>query len=46
MTTFSVKNQACDEEEKNIGYNILDLFAKCFVGIFFWAYYAKVFTLN
>lgn len=35
-----------DEEEKNIGYNILDLFAKCFVGIFFWAYYAKVFTLK
>ena len=34
-----------DEEEKNIGYNILDLFAKCFVGIFFWAYYTKVFTL-
>jgi bacteriorhodopsin len=34
-----------DDKEKNIGYNILDLFAKCFVGIFFWAYYAKVFTL-
>ena len=34
-----------DEKEKNISYNILDLFAKCFVGIFFWAYYAKVFTL-
>ena len=34
-----------DEESKNIGYNILDLFAKCFLGIFFWAYYTKVFTL-
>ena len=26
------------EKIKNIGYNVLDLFAKCFVGIFFWAY--------
>ena len=34
-----------DEESKNIGYNILDLFAKCFLGIFFLAYYTKVFTL-
>ena len=34
-----------DEETKNIGYNILDLFSKCFVGIFFWAYLAKVLTL-
>ena len=34
-----------DDKEKNIGYNILDLLSKCFVGIFFWAYYAKVFTL-
>lgn len=31
-----------DEKTKNIGYNILDLFSKCFVGIFFWAYLAKV----
>ena len=31
-----------DEEKKNIGYNILDLFSKCFVGIFFWAYLTKV----
>ena len=31
-----------NEETKNIGYNILDLFSKCFVGIFFWAYLAKV----
>jgi bacteriorhodopsin len=31
---------------KNIGYNILDLSSKCFVGIFFWAYYTGVFKLN
>ena len=31
-----------DEKTKNIGYNILDLFSKCFVGIFFWAYLANV----
>ena len=31
-----------DEKTKNIGYNVLDLFSKCFVGIFFWAYLAKV----
>ena len=30
------------EKVKNIGYNYLDLFSKCFVGIFFWAYLAKV----
>lgn len=30
------------EETKNVGYNILDLFSKCFVGIFFWAYLTKV----
>ena len=34
-----------DETTKNIGYNVLDLFSKCFVGIFFWAYYATVFVL-
>ena len=33
-----------DEYTKNIGYNILDLFSKCFVGIFFWAYFAKIFN--
>ena len=32
----------CEERTKNISYNILDLFSKCFVGIFFWAYLAKV----
>jgi bacteriorhodopsin len=31
-----------DDKTKNIGYNILDLFSKCFVGIFFWAYLSKV----
>ena len=26
------------ENVKNTGYNILDLFSKCFVGIYFWSY--------
>lgn len=30
---------------RNVGYNVLDLLSKCFVGIFFWAYYTKVFKL-
>lgn len=34
-----------DHQIRNIGYNVLDLLAKCFVGIFFWAYFTKVFTL-
>lgn len=34
-----------DEKIKNVGFNILDLFAKCFVGIFFWAYFTKVIVL-
>lgn len=34
-----------DEQFKNIAFNLLDLFAKCFVGIFFWAYFTKTFTL-
>jgi len=34
-----------DELFKNVAFNILDLFAKCFVGIFFWAYFTKTFTL-
>ena len=34
-----------DSVTRNIGYNVLDLFSKCFVGIFFWAYYTKVFKL-
>jgi hypothetical protein len=31
-----------DEEYKNIGMNVLDLCAKCFVGLGLWGYYAKV----
>lgn len=33
------------ERPKNIAYNILDLFSKCLVGIFFWAYFTKVIVL-
>ena len=33
-----------DDVTRNVGYNVLDLLSKCFVGIFFWAYYTKVFT--
>lgn len=35
-----------DDTTRNVGYNILDLLSKCFVGIFFWAYFTGVFTLN
>ena len=35
-----------DEVTKNIGYNILDLFAKCFTGIFFWAYFTKIISIK
>ena len=31
-----------DEEYKNIGMNVLDLLAKCFVGLGLWGYYAKI----
>lgn len=31
---------------RNVGYNLLDLFSKCFVGIFFWAYFTKVFSMK
>lgn len=34
------------EKMKNVIFNYLDLFAKCFVGIFFWAYFTGVFTLK
>ena len=34
-----------DDIPKNVGFNVLDLFSKCFVGIFFWAYFTKVFSL-
>jgi bacteriorhodopsin len=35
-----------NEKLKNVSYNILDLFSKCFVGIFFWAYFTKTIVLN
>tara|TARA_B100001027_G_scaffold212872_1_gene182759 strand:+ start:11403 stop:12227 length:825 start_codon:yes stop_codon:yes gene_type:complete len=35
-----------NEVNKNVVYNVLDLFSKCFVGIFFWAYFTKTFTLR
>jgi len=35
-----------DDETRNIVYNVLDLFSKCFVGIFFWAYFTKIFSLK
>ena len=34
------------EKEKNVSYNVLDLFSKCFVGIFFWAYFTKSIVLK
>tara|TARA_B100000575_G_scaffold278860_1_gene266621 strand:- start:16429 stop:17079 length:651 start_codon:yes stop_codon:yes gene_type:complete len=34
-----------DNITKNVGYNVLDLFSKCFVGIFFVAYFTKMFKL-
>ncbi len=35
-----------DDVNKNISFNVLDLFSKCFVGIFFWAYFTKIFKLK
>jgi surface polysaccharide O-acyltransferase-like enzyme len=32
------------ENVKNVGYNILDLFSKCFVGIYFWSYSSNIFN--
>ena len=34
-----------DDETRTINYNILDLFSKCFVGIFFWSYLTKVLVI-
>ena len=34
------------EREKNVTYNVLDLFSKCFVGIFFWVYFTKSIILK
>ena len=33
------------QDEKMLGYNILDLMAKCLIGLFLWAYFAKVVRL-
>jgi len=33
------------EEVKNICMNVLDLFAKCFIGLGLWAYYTKIIVL-
>jgi len=33
------------EDEKMLGYNVLDFIAKCLVGLFLWAYFAKVIRL-
>ena len=35
-----------EEKSRNAIYNILDLVSKCFVGIFFWAYFTKTFHLK
>jgi len=35
-----------DEPTKNIGMNILDLIAKCFVGLGLWAYFSKIVVLR
>ena len=43
--TSVVKAYFYDEVTKNVIFNVLDLFSKCFVGIFFWAYYTKVFKV-
>ena len=32
-----------EPQTRNVGYNVLDLFSKCFVGIFFWAYFTGIF---
>jgi len=31
-----------DDENKNIGYNLLDLSSKCFTGLGLWAYFTKI----
>ena len=33
-----------NDEDKNITYNILDVTAKCFVGLGLWAYFTKILT--
>jgi bacteriorhodopsin len=34
-----------DEKTKNVIFNHLDSLAKCFIGIFFWAYFTKIIVL-
>ena len=34
-----------DEEHKNMAYNVLDVSAKCFVGLGLWAYFTKILVL-
>jgi bacteriorhodopsin len=34
-----------DDENKNIGFNILDLIAKCFVGLGLWTYFTKILVI-
>lgn len=34
-----------DDRVKNVAFNVLDMFAKCLVGIFFWLYFTKVLKL-
>lgn len=34
-----------DEKTRNIIYNYLDSIAKCFIGLFFWAYFTKIIVL-
>ena len=33
-----------EQTYRNVGYNLLDLCSKCFVGIYFWAYFTKIFN--
>jgi hypothetical protein len=34
-----------EEDNKNIFYNVLDSIAKCFIGIFLWAYFTNIFKI-
>ena len=34
-----------DEEHKNMAYNVLDVIAKCFIGLGLWAYFTKILVL-
>jgi len=43
--TFYGVAQMMDPLSRNLAYNVLDLIAKCFVGIFLWAYFTNVFCV-